>query len=254
MSSENLYYRTSEALPYAPDLWAASGKAGREAYLRRLAEQLKSFDVRVILFLRSPEAFAEAMYKEVLKYRRPGLEGSQRQYRGTFREFLDHSALLWDYDFQVRRLEEIIGPTTVLRYEDGNVIDRYAAHIGLDLPSPPESARENVSADPRVSLCLRHCNVGSTQERNDFGQSELARGLFPAGERVTLWDGDDHLRDFLASLPNERYGSAYFPAPRMGKTAARVTASDIERFHLTFAQWLREQTPLGASLLASSAG
>ncbi|MBN8994599.1 MAG: hypothetical protein J0H94_05205 [Rhizobiales bacterium] len=126
----------------APDYWVR-----RRAYLHRLAEMLRDFDVTIILFLRDKDAFAQSLYREVT---------TQGDWAGDFPDFLKAFAPWFEYERQIGLFEEAFGQVVVRDYDASlarGVIRTFFETIGFPVPPASDTVWVNRSVtDPPSSV------------------------------------------------------------------------------------------------------
>ena len=210
----------------------------RREYVEAIARMLRGFDVSVVMVVRRQDSFIESQYNEAVKSRRPGLEFEEIQYRGDFAAYLDQGGVLAHYDRQIALYEEIVGPVTVLRFEDGDTIQNLCSAVGMTFDPALEVERRNEKTDARVSLWLQNFEGGTTKQREWFGRSSEARALFPDFGEPTVWQSAQQREAFLATFAGDRYGGDYFSAPGPLGKPAKLTAADAKRIAAAYEAWV----------------
>lgn len=157
------------------------------------------FDIRVLLYLRRVDEFAESMYKELL-FRKP--------YSGRFLfdSFLAEQAQLFDYRDQVEELRQCLGPVSLLSYDAARrtgLIAHFCAQLGATAPAVANlDRRVRLSASNTAAMFLdrlaaeRHLTHDDRLRLLDFA---LAGGLpDPEGATRSLWPSRAALEEFMA--------------------------------------------------------
>ena len=217
--------------------WDESYWPKRRRFAAKLAAFLSDFDVTPVVWLRSPDAFADSLYREVIKANIASANPAHRRYSGSFSQFRTDAAPLWDYDQEVRVLEEAFGDAVVHRFEDGDVIDTMYSHLGVAPPTDAKRRRANSSADGRIALWLSGTNLGTSRQRQAFGHSAEAAAALREGSAGSIWESEAARTAFLAGVTNTRFGPDFFPAPTPLKDLARLTDGDEARLSAAFEAW-----------------
>jgi len=111
-----------------PDYWCL-----RRKYLETVAAALSGFDVEIFLVLREKESFARSLFLELRR---------RERFAGEFAEFMINFANWFEYQKQIRLLEEIFGRVRVLSYElacQKGLVRTFFDTIGFDVPPGAES-------------------------------------------------------------------------------------------------------------------
>ncbi|HQR23638.1 MAG TPA: hypothetical protein PL152_06700 [Steroidobacteraceae bacterium] len=198
LSSEKIYRIGYEFFEQAVQD-TPGNRARRIAVLHRLRDLFSDdFDVRVLLYLRRLDEFAESMFKELL-FRKP--------YAGRFLfdDFLAEQAMLFDYAGQARELEQHLGPVSLLSYDAARrsgLIAHFCAQIGAASPrSADADPRVRRSASNTAALFLERLageRAVSHADRLRLLDYTLAGGLpDPPGRMRSLWASRDALEAFM---------------------------------------------------------
>jgi hypothetical protein len=198
LSCEKIYRIGYEFFASA-DQHTDENRRRRVAVLRKLRGLFaEHFDIRVILYLRRVDEFAESMYKELL-FRKP--------YAGRFlfENFLREQRALFNYGDQVRELEECLGPVAVYSYHAARrtgLIEHFCSLIGASVPAEVRTdARIRRSASNAGALFLvrlagqRDLSHADRLQVLDFCLSDVWPE--PAGRRHSLWPSREVFEEFL---------------------------------------------------------
>jgi hypothetical protein len=135
ISAESIYRHV-----YGHDRWhGLTGEdywLGRQRYLAAVADCLKGFDTRVLLFFRESQSFARSLYGEVHK---------RSVWQGTFDEFLVAYAVWFDYDRQVSAFRSNFSVVDTFSYEEAcrdGLMKTFFFIIGFPMPSGAEEVWE----------------------------------------------------------------------------------------------------------------
>ncbi len=237
-SSHDRILLSAEALGVRGDPGPASAsyESRRRAFVKRLGKQLNAFDVHPVIVLRRQDTFVESGYKQMVKH--GPSRATARAKLGDFAAYRQNSLGRANYDLQVSLLRKYLGEPTVLRYEDGNVIDTFCESLGLDAPVRRESAA-NVSAPASLAAWMRAVPVGEVKEREAFTLGQADRYSEP-GSR-TLWESQDARDAFLEHFADHTYGGHFFPPPRPIAPAMPLAPADIASLTIEFAELRRER-------------
>lgn len=235
LSSEAVYrnvhgakrWRTVEPEQY----WAR-----RRRYLEDLAETLDGFDVRILLFLRRPDDFAESFYKESVSKGR----------REPFEDFLSSTMVLFEYDAQVEALRSAFSDVDVRSYHAAPVLPEFFGALGIDEPPGAVERWERRSPDVRLVLWMLGRDPVDWKQQREFVLSRSGRETFPGPEPATLW-GSVQQRDAFLDRFQGRYGREFFPAPPESlPQRARLTETDRERIDAAYRRWSGKRGRLDA--------
>lgn len=135
LSSERLYRIGYILFGNEPQDSDANRRRRTEVLGRLQALFAGDFDIRVILYLRRVDVFAESMYKELL-FRKdyPG--------RYLFARFLEQQDVLFRYDARIHEFEDCLGPVSVHAYDalkGAGVVPHFCSLIGATPPAPGAS-------------------------------------------------------------------------------------------------------------------
>ena len=239
LSAERFYGALDgEDVLIAPHEWDESYWPRRRKLLQKLADYLGDFEVTPVVWLRDPAALADSLYREMVKANLPRANPAHRRYAGSFAEFRDAAAPLWNFDRQIAMIEEVFGDVAVHRFEDGDVVGTMYSHLGVEPPAAVAVGRVNESADARVVLWLAGTDAGATRQRQAFGWSPEAASAIREGSSGSMWESEAARSAFLAGLPNTRFGAEYFPPQAPLKDRARLTTGDAKRLSKAFEAWL----------------
>jgi len=130
LSSERLYRIGYYLFGDGPQDSDARRRRRTEVLGRLRALFAGDFDIRVILYLRRVDVFAESMYKELL---------FRKDYRGRypFARFLEQQDVLFCYDARIREFEDCLGPISVHAYDalkGAGVVPHFCSLIGATPP------------------------------------------------------------------------------------------------------------------------
>lgn len=216
LSAEPIYTHTLDsrregALSFLqPVRQAVSSRIGfwnaHRAYLERLREFLRAFDISVLIYLRRPDGIAESLFKEgVARGRRmPSFRVHVWQLQWALRFF--------DYPRRLDLLRDVFYRVDTRSYEEeakrGLVAGFYEA-LGLEEPPPDTASRVRTSIGNRAALWL--CRERLTDSRVKmyryrllFAAENDLSPVFAETEPSTLWPSDRTFRAFV-----ERNRSAY---------------------------------------------
>lgn len=229
LSSESIYRHV-----HGHDSWRSLSSDvdaywdARRRYLHMLSQALSGFDVRVTLFLRRRDSFAESFYKELVTKNLMDI---------TFDRWVEKSSLIFDYEQQVGLFKETFPGGQIVRYEDA-VRDGLLAT--LLAPTNASISDSNFwtrrSPDARVVQWFRESKVGTHGQRAAFGSSEEARSLFNDYGRVSLWRSSEE-RDRFLSRWEGAYGGTFFPRPPGPVNPAILTNRDRHRIADAWSRW-----------------
>lgn len=244
LSSEKIYRIGYEFFEQTEQDTSAN-RARRVAVLQRLRDLFSDdFEIRVLLYLRRVDEFAESMFKE-LQFRKP--------YMGRFRfeDFLTEQRALCNYGDQAQELEQHLGPVSLQSYDAARrsgLIAHFCTQIGA---TPPQSAgtgeRVRRSASNTAAMFLARLSADRTvsyADRLRLLDYALKGGLPDPPDRTrSLWPSRNALEAFMAQYhdPALDYlfppvdwdrisfgpmGDAEFQASRAAFDAWRLNASD----------------------------
>jgi len=197
LSSEKIYRIGYEFFEQTEQDTPAN-RARRVAVLQRLRDLFSDeFEIRVLLYLRRVDEFAESMFKELL-FRKP--------YSGRFLfdDFLAEQALLFNYARQARELEQHLGPVSLQSYDAARrsgLIAHFCTQIGA---TPPQSActgeRVRRSASNTAAIFLARLSAErmvSNADRLRLLDYALKGGLPDPPDRTrSLWPSRNALEAF----------------------------------------------------------
>ena len=247
LSSEKIYRIGYEFFENA-EQDTPGNRERRIAFLRRLrglfAEQ---FDVRVLLYLRRVDDFAESMYKELL-FRKP--------YAGRFlfERFLVEQRALFDFGAQIRELQANLGPVSVHSYHaacEVGLVEHFCGLIGATLPAQPgRGPRVRRSASNTAALFLERLSAERALTHADrlLVLEFSVSGQMPStgsGSR-SLWPTRESLESFMRQNCSPEL-DGLFPAIDWG--ALRFGPLDDREFQASlaaFEDWRRNAASSGA--------
>jgi hypothetical protein len=200
----------------------------RRLYLDRLAGYLAPFDVTVLVVLRRRDAFAESLYHELVS----------KGYPGSFDDFLEKAAGLFDYRAQVSAFAGSFETVRTVDYDElrrDGIVQGFLAIAGGAVPSGYEEPWVRKSPDARLSLWMAKRNAEDPAEqavlqRRRFCRRDGTRDLFEDPGQVTIWQSNADRRALLASYGDET-SEEELPAIR----PARLTAEMEARIDAAFA-------------------
>lgn len=177
---------------------------GHNAYLRRLAHYFRTFEPKVLLYLRRPDALVVSRYKERV---------TMASQSPDFVEFTKIRPWLVSYPERIAAFRDVFGEPEIRIYEterDRGLLSGFYA--GLDLPLPPVELGSGIRISPsnRATLWLRRAQWEAPRSprahgfRVIFAISSAGAELFVEQSLSTLWPSDDAFNAFVA-----RYRSAY---------------------------------------------
>ena len=237
LSAETLHGHIAGRDRFMPSQFGENYWQRREEYVEAVSRFVDGRDVRVVMSIRSPDTFMESMYLESVKSRREELPQSERFYSGTWKEFVRDASPLVDYARHVDLWEHYLGPVTVVRLEDGDMVTRLFRACGVEDPPAVNSSMRNVRTDPRVALWLRTLDEGNGEQREEFGHSEQARSAIEDFGNRSLWESSGQRDEFLAQFSKSVYGPSYFPELLPLKPAATLTDVEESSLHNAWRAW-----------------
>jgi len=198
LSSEKIYRIGYEFFENS-DQDTPAKRERRIAFLRRLrALFADDYDIRVLLYLRRVDEFAESLYKEQL-FRKP--------YTGRFlfEDFLREQKALFDYGAQARELGEHLGPVSLQSYDAARragLIEHFCGLIGVAPPAQPRPGeRVRQSATNTAALLLDRLAAERALTHADRLQvlefSLSGRMPEPGGKPRSLWPSRESLEAFM---------------------------------------------------------
>jgi hypothetical protein len=252
LSSEKIYrvgYEFFEGV--AQDTPENRGR--RVAFLQRLRALFADhFDIKVLLYLRRVDEFAESMYKEQL-FRKP--------YTGRFRfeDFLAEQRALFNYGDQVQELQQYLGPVSLQSYDaarKAGLVEHFCALVGVTPPRQPgPGERVRRSASNTAALFLNRLAEERSLTRADRLQvqefSLSGRMLEPADGARSLWPSRESLESFMQQYRNPALDHL-FPAVDWDHLRfGGMESSEYQSNLAAFEEWRRSG---GGELLASRPG
>ncbi len=188
LSSERLYRIGYDLIGNEPQDSDARRRRRNEVLGRFRALFADEFDIRVILYLRRVDVFAESMFKELL---------FRKDYRGRylFARFLEEQDVLFRYDDRIREFEDCLGPVSVHSYDalkGTGVVTHFCSLIGA---TPPRTA----ASDARIRRSASNAGAWfllQLAEQRDLSASDRRRVLEfclsdawpePPGAPRSLW-------------------------------------------------------------------
>lgn len=227
------------------------------AYLMRLREQLRAFDVSVLVYFRRPDRAAESLYKSSVALGSP---------TAPFSENIRWMGWLFDYPRRIELLREVFDHVETRCYEtetaNGLLAGFYAA-LGLKEPPVELPGKTRLSHGNRATLWLRRARTADSPDamrRNRFWRRRAKpddstiwvhrnRALFAAEnsdipvfvepEPSTLWPSD---KAFAAFVERNRpaYEMGYFDRPEPpGRPSTLWTDEMHASADEAFADWVR---------------
>jgi len=230
LSSERLYRIGYDLIGNEPQDSDARRRRRSKVLGRLRALFAEDFDIRVILYLRRVDVFAESMFKELL---------FRKDYRGRypFARFLEEQDALFRYDDRIREFEDCLGPVSVHAYDalkGAGVVPHFCSLIGATPPG---------TATPDARIRRSASNAGAwfllqLAEQRDLSPSDRRRVLEfclsdawpePPGAPRSLW-------------PSAKEHSAFLDTYRSATLEPLLTAVDagpLEYGPLPAAQFAR---------------
>lgn len=203
----------------------------RARYLSHLAEMLgDGTELRVLLFLRRPDSFAESLYRENV---------TKSLTKAPFYRWLRRSHPLFQYDEQITALSSALPSVEVCRYEDAaaeGLIDAFFRCVGFVAPGPDPWTRR--SPDARLILWMHQRRPGTWQQRREFAASQEALDLFDDYGATTLWQSTDDRDAFLGQFDGS-YGADFFPPAPRDLRPATLSEEDARRIDAAWSHWQR---------------
>ncbi|MEM9267425.1 MAG: hypothetical protein AAGA78_00615, partial [Pseudomonadota bacterium] len=206
-------------------------------FLREVSACLPHHAVEPVLYLRRPDAFAEAQYKEAVAR---GLSGAHL----TFERFVVREGRRFDYPSMLARFEQTFGRMIAIGYEQASaqgLIDEFYERLGLPAPAQDRAKRTRRSLSTQGVIWLRHHlaqNRNGHRERvlfatREAGASELTQqqggGLWP--DKATLESFcERHQTSFDLPMCDSSPGPWQDPAPAW-------TSADFSAVDQAFAAW-----------------
>ena len=198
LSSEKIY-RIGYEFFEEEDQDTPANRERRIAFLHRLRALFEDhYDIRVLLYLRRVDEFAESMYKELL-FRKP--------YTGRFRfdDFLTRQAALFNYGDQAQELRQHLGPVSLQSYDaarKAGLVEHFCGLVGVTLPASFKSdERIRRSASNTAALFLDRLAGERSLTRADREQvlEFSLSGRMPESRDGTrsLWPSRESLESFL---------------------------------------------------------
>lgn len=198
LSSERLYRIGYTLFGNEPQHAHPESRRRTEVLGRLRALFTDEFEIRVILYLRRVDAFAESMFKELL---------FRKDYQGrySFARFLEEQDVLFRYDTRIREFEDRLGPVSLHAYDalkGTGVVSHFFSLIGATLPGP-------VASEARIRRSAS--NAGAwfllwLAEQRDLSLTDRRRVLEfclsdawpePAGAPRSLWPSAEAHSGFL---------------------------------------------------------
>jgi len=242
-SSEKIYRIGYEFFEHAEQ--DTPGKRERRVRcLRRLRTLFEDhFDIRVLLYLRRVDEFAESMYKE-LQFRKP--------YAGSFRfeDFLVQQRALFRYADQVQELQQYLGPVSLQSYDEARrrgLVEHFCGLVGVTLPARLQSgSRVRRSASNTASLFLNRLAEErpiALEDRLEVLEFSLSGRLpEPEGGVRSLWPSRASLESFLQQH-REPALDHLFPAIEWGEMRFDgMSDREFEANRSAFEDWRRART------------
>lgn len=230
LSSEAFYRHVHEVKNWRSvskeDYWPL-----RTRYLSRLAEMVgDAAEVRVVLFLRRPDAFAESLYRENV---------TKSLTKAPFSRWLRRTHPLFHYDAQVTAFSSVFPSVDVYRYEDAaadGLVEAFFQQIGFVAPGEGPWTRR--SPDARIVLWMHQRRPGTWEQRREFATSQEALDLFDDYGATTLWQSCDDRDAFLEQFGG-RYGADFFTPPTRDLRPATLSEEDASRIDAAWSRWRR---------------
>jgi hypothetical protein len=201
----------------------------RRQYLSHVADSLPATDIRVILFIRRPDTFAESLYREIVTK-------SLTKYH--FYKWLRRTQHLFCYDAQIQAFSSAFPSVQVVRYEDAlteGLVEAFFRRIGFTAPAPAPWTRR--SPDARLVLWMHQRRPGTWEQRRKFVTSQEALDLFPDYGTPTLWQSAADRDAFLEQFDGT-YGAEFFPPPSRDLPPATLIEDDAQRIDAAWARWM----------------
>jgi hypothetical protein len=198
LSSERLYRIGYDPIGNEPQDSDARRRRRNEVLGRLRALFADDFDIRVILYLRRVDVFAESMFKELL---------FRKEYRGRylFARFLVEQDMRFRYDDRIREFEDCLGPVSVHSYDalkGTGVVPHFCSLVGA---TPPGMA----GSDARIRRSASNAGAWfllQLAEQRDVSASDRRRVLAfclsdawpePPGVPRSLWPSAEERSGFL---------------------------------------------------------
>ncbi len=214
ISAEGIYERVIGMPVIIGNRFASDYEQRRRDYLQQIADSFAGFDIHVIVFVRRQDIYAESRYKQAIKIFRPNVRGRERRHLGSFQEFLNDLAPIFDYDRQLDMLQDVFGSVAVHSYHDGPILERFLKEINAPAPARNSSeSRENVSTDARVVRWMQQMTFATEEARNEFGQSPVVQSALQEFGKASLWHDEAERDSFLLKFADGAFGREYFPPP-----------------------------------------
>lgn len=240
LSSERLYRIGYDLIGNAPQDSDARRRRRSEVLGRLRALFAGDFDIRVILYLRRVDVFAESMYKEVL---------FRKDYRGRypFARFLEEQDVLFRYDARIREFEDCLGPVSVHCYEalqGTGVVAHFCSLIGATPPDAVATGARIRRSPPNAGAWF----LLRLAEQLDLSASDRRRVLEfclseawpePPGAPHSLWPSAAAHAGFLGAHPSARL-EPLLPAVAADPLAyGPLTEAQFERCLDAWEHWSR---------------
>lgn len=239
LSSEQLY-RVGFAIPgIDPSGDGATGR-NRSEVLAALRESFGDlFDIRVVLYLRRVDEFAESFFKEILfRKELPTLP--------TFESFIEQQSVLFDYDARVAEFETQLGPVHAYDYDAARrkgLLVHFCSSIGIRAPEVPATAAP-VRPSPSDAAARFVLQLGQARELSRADRLKLLDFALssawpePAGVRYSLWASRHAHANFVAAYGAPRHGpAASLPAPH-DRVYGPMEPGQFERCRQSYESWL----------------
>lgn len=239
MSAEPVYRHVlGRSVPTNEDAWFAA----HEAYLRRLRDYLRGFELEIVVYFRRPADYAVSLYKEMVSKARTG---PMPDFLSTTQRFGPHFA----YPRHVAVLRAVFDRVETLGYENESARGLIAGFYERFGVSPPQIQRERVRSslsNRAVAWICNRAGEGSkaAQRERVLYAARDPDGLFADPEPSTLWPSVAAHDAFI-----DRYRDSYrldFVGDPPPMTAAPVvwTAAMQAEADAAFLDWRAANLPM----------
>lgn len=197
-----------------------SPHAARRAYLDNVADYFSDFDTEILLYLRRPDRFAEAIYKSSVV---------NTEFCGGFAKSRTKKSFRYKYRYQIDEFGARFGKIHVHSYEDaanaGLLIDFFGA---LGIPAPPRTVAENLrsSVNDLAALWIdrskqkRSLSLTDVRDRWLFAIGPSGSRVFATDEETTLWQSKSERDAFYHQYADDVHELTFRPLePHLGRRA-----------------------------------
>lgn len=240
ISSEKIY-RVGYEFFEGREQYTQENRERRVAFLRNLRAYFAGdFTIRVILYLRPVDDFAESMFKELL-FRKP--------YTGRFLfdDFIKEQHALFRYRDQLDELEEWLGPVEVHSYNasrKAGLIEHFCSVVGATPPAnlrPGKKIRQSASNLGALFLLrfARDHDLSPADRRKVLGFCLSDAWPEPPDSRRSLWPDRAALSSFLDTYRDAALEDVLPPQDSSRLEFGPIADRDYELCRDAFEKWSR---------------